>query len=398
MHASPCLDCYTFRHRIECPGPDTSIETPGSYNLPNQRGLFVALQRIQRQASSAAASTSDTIHSSSIGENDISTAAALDSALEASDVSNDDLYALATTLAQIAKASFDRQHSASPDKQHRTAWAAVTRAVMRPERWLPTPPSRSQTVLLSGGRTCRTKGQITAELRKWTGLRRPIPCKYLLRHDTQVTSLSYLPLAMLVASGTADGRVRLWDPCARRHKLAPSPTAPVRHGTFSGDDFDAVDSASDLQPQCTMYSRRTVDHRHLRTWPGVYVETPEEWTETGKPFGCVAEFSAVPWSDSTNTGGRREERSVRNAADGRQDDNSRRRRPVKITMMDVVAIPGGDSRSLVVCDANGARTAKQMDKEEPWDPASAGTVGELCSRLFCGLSSGRISLTCVDTF
>lgn len=344
----------------------------------------MTLQRIRRQASSAAASASDIIHSSGDDEDNISTAVALDSVLEASAVSDDELHLLATTMAQIAKVSFDRQHSASPDMQHRAAWTAVARAAMRPERWFPTPPYRSQKILLSDGRTNRTKGHIIAELRKWTGLRRPIPCKYILRHDVQVTSLSYLPLAMLVLSGAADGKVRLWDPCARRHKLAPFPIVPVHHGTFSGDGVGGVDSA-DHESQFLMYSRETVDRRHLRTWPGEYVENPEEWTQTGKKFRCIAEFSTVRYSDFTEADGGQKESAVGNATDGRHDGDVKRRRPMKVTRIDAVAIPGGDSRSLVVCDADGVRTARQFDKEKPWDPASAGTVGGFCSRMSRGL-------------
>lgn len=59
------------------------------------------------------------------------------------------------------------------------------------------------------------------DLRRWSGLRLPVPCKHLLfGHDAQITCLTYLPLAMLLVSGAANGRVRLWDPCARRHRRA----------------------------------------------------------------------------------------------------------------------------------------------------------------------------------
>ncbi|CAM9793309.1 unnamed protein product, partial [Choristocarpus tenellus] len=49
-----------------------------------------------------------------------------------------------------------------------------------------------------------------------------VPCKRLLSgHEAAITSLGYLPLAMLLVSGSADGKIRLWDPCSHPHKLAP---------------------------------------------------------------------------------------------------------------------------------------------------------------------------------
>lgn len=371
------------------------MDAPGNRDLPSRQGLLLALQQIKARASSAASSAGNSsaargIHrnhnmyhnSASNGvSNKVSTAAALEAALEASGVSSDDLDTLATTLHQIASNALDRQHLASPDKQHRTAWAAIGRTAMHPEKWLPTP---STTISTSDDRTIyrSTTSKIIAELRKWNGLNRPIPCKHVLRHDAPVTSLAYLPLAMLVASGAADGKVRLWDPCARRHKLAPPPVLRARHEIAADFDTNGFDHGlvkhlrSEFPPGS---SPDEVNTRHLRIWPGEYLETPEQWTQTGRTFCCVAEFSVAESSPDPASGvPRQREQGVRAhvADDGGDGNIGGRRLAMKIATMDAIAIPGGGHlRSLVVCDADGARTARQMDKEEPWDLASAGTFG-----------------------
>lgn len=178
-------------------------------------------------------------------------------------------------------------------------WTVVARALVRqhrpspdymPPRAVPSHgfgPDDSTLSLSDGVRT----------LRRWHRLRLPVPCKHLLSAGSggtvdgdraPVTCLAYLPLSMLLVSGYSDGRVRLWDPCARRHKLAPPPSppsaAPAKHTGGRRAGSHKGRGGGDLGRGRS---------RHLRLFPGSYAETAEEWTENGQTFGCVATFGAV---------------------------------------------------------------------------------------------------------
>lgn len=283
-------------------------------------------------------------------EDSLPTVAALDVALETSYVADIELEALATELAQISAASFRRQQLVAPERRYRAAWGALVRAVMRPDRWLPSLSSRSlSAALISGGEGMGngTK-RIIAELQRWTRLRSPIPCKHLLvGHEAAITSLAYLSLSMLLASGAADGRVRLWDPCARKHKLAPPPVAPAPLARCAGG---------------------AEGRRNMSTC----LEAPEEWTQTGETFGCIADFSALPSTDPSGPVGKRAVKSRGNVVADGEGDGIGHRMSMKVSAMDVILIPGGGLRSLVVCDADGVRKAKGLDEGEPCDLASAG--------------------------
>ncbi|CAM9986488.1 unnamed protein product, partial [Phaeothamnion confervicola] len=82
--------------------------------------------------------------------------------------------------------------------------------------------------------------------------------RVLLGHERAVTALAYLPVSMLLASAAADGRVRLWDPCAANHRL-------VHPGTAG----------------------------HVRRWPGHYIRPLDRWTTAGAPFGCVLQLDVA---------------------------------------------------------------------------------------------------------
>ncbi|CBJ33221.1 calmodulin-like myosin-light chain [Ectocarpus siliculosus] len=196
-------------------------------------------------------------------------------------------------------------------------------------------------------------------LPRWNGLRLPVPCKHLLSsgrserggthsgdgNRSPVTCLTYLPLSMLLVSGHSDGRVRVWDPCDRRHKLAPPPPQSLR----------ALGS-EDRETQSRKGGRRS--GRHHRLFPGSYATTAEEWTEKGRTFSCVATFGAVP--AKANTTERRGGAAGKNGRGGF----------LKIRELNSIVLPGGGAASLIVPDPESVRAARAMDEEEPWDPAS----------------------------
>lgn len=365
--------------------------TPGrsSTLAPTEARLSAALQTIRDRATAAAASAGDVDRNQPFSRSitvcgtgrSLSTPADLEAALEASEISDVDLEGLAAALTAIAKASYNRfRRSATRTREarRRTAWAALTRALIRP--WRLRPP------MSSTGRNSRGVNLESREssLREWNGLRLPLKCKRLLLPggdsggDVQVTSLTYLPLAMLLASGYADGKVRLWDPCARRHKLAPPPPLPAGKRQRGGliDGGESV-SLGEWRRQGGEGNGRG---RHLRICPGTYVDTPEEWTTTGQTFGCVAVFGAVSLTAGFNGYGD-SDGSKRGGGDGGGGSD----RSMKICAIDAIVVPGdgggggfscggGGDSSLIVCDAEGARVAREMDDELPWDPASTGEI------------------------
>ncbi len=70
----------------------------------------------------------------------------------------------------------------------------------------------------------------------YLSIREMISCKrVLLGHSGQVTSLTYLPVCMLLASGDAKGEIRLWDPCS-------SPIALSRRDPISDVPFEMTTS------------------------------------------------------------------------------------------------------------------------------------------------------------
>lgn len=265
-------------------------------------------------------------------------------------------------------------------------WNAVARASIRPQ-WPPplsvplTAASAEPEVGPGKGKllTCFGNGGGIRLLRRWNGLRMPVPCKHLLsagcggggsggsggggvhvkdRNHAPVTCLTYLPLAMLLVSGYADGRVRLWDPCARRHKLAPPP--PPSLGTECGRDRREK-SGEGSRGASGQYRGRG---KHLRLSPGSYAKAAEEWTEKGQTFGCVATFGAVPTTALT-PGGKRDGGGAGGDVGGF----------LRVRAVDSVVFSGVCATSLVVCDPELVRVAQAMDAEEPWNPASAGEIG-----------------------
>lgn len=308
-------------------------------------------------------------HQDSNDEDCLSSPAALEDALEAMDVSDEDLRELADALAveaHTASASScllqQRDEITTANKRRRCVapWTAIARALIRPH-W---PPLSSMVKLdtRSGEGNVLTSfdnGGGVRLLRRWHGLRLPVPCKHLLSsgrserggthggdgNRSPVTCLTYLPLSMLLVSGHSDGRVRLWDPCDRRHKLAPPPPQSLR----------ALGS-EDRETQSRKEGRRS--GRHHRLFPGSYAATPEEWTEKGRTFSCVASFGAVPVTTNTTEG-----RGGTTGKNGRGGF-------LKIREINSIVLPGGSAASLIVPDPESVRAARAMDEEEPWDPAS----------------------------
>lgn len=309
--------------------------------LPSETGIFTTLREIRDRAADAAASAGGACHDFPKAER-ISTAAALDAALEASRLGDEELRALSSVLDAQARAAHGRhERSESRGKARRKAWAAFARVIQQPQRG----SNLSATLKASfgSGGSMRSIG----DLRRWIGLRLPVPCrKLLLGHDAAVTCLSYLPLSMLLVSGAADGKVRLWDPCARRHRLSPPPIPSPR--CYSAEEGNIPRQTRRQTDQ------RESSNRHLRRWPGIYEDASEEWTSTGEAFGCVEEFFL----------GRK-----LHSGDGGKSEH--RRRSVKA--IDTVVIPGGPVGSLIVCDKDSTREAGDMDRERPWEPAVQGT-------------------------
>lgn len=314
------------------------------------------------------------------GGGGLSSPAALEAALEATDVSNESLRDLAAALAAEANSGSCSSHlllrRRRPEKNdtnerrpHLVHWTAIARACAQPH-WPPPPaiPAAAGAGQGSGpgGGDFSTSldshhGDGIRLLRRWMGLRLPVPCKHLLTagcgggHGVEpapVTCLTYLPLAMLLVSGHSDGRVRLWDPCARKHKLAPPPP-PTRVRYSGGSTGESRKWGEDSG------GRERDRGRHQRLHPGHYAETKEEWTEKGKTFGCVAIFGAVRAAETS--GGRQ--------GGGAGGGGGRF---LKVQAVDSIVLPGGSAASLVVCDPEGARAARAIDRELPWDPASAG--------------------------
>lgn len=340
----------------------SGIDTLGADNkakkMPHKAGLMSAFQSIRRRAAVVAASAGDT-NCGDPGKNSLSTSATLDGALETSRVGDQELQALAGALAARATATLDYCQRASQEMRHRKVWAAVARAVQQPQRYLH---------LASLPETTTGSARFTPCLKKldgWPSLRLPIPCKkILLGHHAQVTSVSYMPLSMLLVSGAANGEVRLWDPCARPQKLAPPLTPPCRS--------PLVDERDECYQPYGQGDAAGAYNRYLRKWPGIYLETPEEWTKTGQTFGCVAEFTVGrPYSSNRSTVQAREKRSDGSTLHGKDDGNNRNQR-TRVNAIDGFVMQGGLVGSSVVCDEDGSRKARELDTEEPWDPSSAG--------------------------
>lgn len=371
---------------------------------PTRPDVLAVLRAIRGRAACAAAATDDNSNSDDHGgshsiyngrdggEHDddvLSSPAALEAALEATEVNDENLQELADALAAEARkadCSFElllRRRSANTittvQWSRLVHWNAVARALIR-SHWPPpdsTPPAAVPRQGLGSGDRTMSMGDGVRLLRRWHGLRLPVPCKHLLSagpggavdaHWAPVTCLAYLPLSMLLVSGYSDGRVRLWDPCARRHKLAPPPSAAAaaaRHTSGRRADSGQGKERGGL---------RRGGGRHLRLFPGYYAKTAEEWTEKGQTFGCVATFGAVRATTTTSA----DEHDGVTGGDGGGF--------LKIGAVDSVVLPGGGVSSFVVCDPERVRSARAMDEEQPWDPASAGE--SVLGSVFWGMTGG----------
>lgn len=291
----------------------------------------------------------------------MSSATALEAALEATDVCDKHLQELASALTMEASTSFICLQGTSTERRCRLAWLAVARSLTRTQ-W--PPPCLTSSLMARQASEKETVSSLDAvgQLRRWSGLRLAVQCKHALPGGceegdddrAQVTCLTYLPLAMLLASGYSNGRVRLWDPCARKHKIAPPPSDARGHGAGSGEGRCQTAGIKGEASSGRHLSIRDEGSsgRHLRIWPGIYVKAEEEWTEEGLTFGCIASFGAV-------------ERSQCRDGDGGGF--------VKVKALHSIVIPGGGAASLVVCDSESSRLSRRMDEEKPWDPTSAGT-------------------------
>lgn len=387
--------------------PSTSAHGPFSPAPPTRPHILAVLKTIRGRAACAAAAADDNSNNGSssnsydrggsnvyTGRDDgegeynddeiISSPAALEAALEATDVSDENLRELADALASVANmasCSFQllvRRRSASTTTTEQWSrlvhWTAIARALIRPH-WPSAdciPPTAVPRQGLGPGNKTLSMSDGVRLLRRWHGLRLPVPCKHLLsagpggakdNSRAPVTSLAYLPLSMLLVSGYSDGRVRLWDPCARRHKLAPPPPPPPPPAIHTGGR--KTGSREDRGRGGLGRGRG----RHLRLFPGSYAETAEEWTAKGQTFGCVATFGAV--RAMTTSAGKR------GGVAGGEGGGF-----LKVEAVDSIILPGGGVSSLVVCDPERVRVARAMDEEQPWDPASAGEC-VVCSVFLC---------------
>lgn len=325
-----------------------------------QARLLASFKELRERAALAATSAGDESFADRL-----MSYTSLDAALDAAEVTDGDLHSLTAALVEIWITSFFRiqpSSAAAAERRGRVAWVAVAGALVHPEKLTPKIQGSSVSEVMNTG-----GGQNQLQLRQWDSLRLSIPCKFLLSTDrgsngglTQVTSLEYLPLAMLLATGHSDGRVRLWDPCARKHKLAP-PSPQYNGKRRSSSPYDGEEESGGGRPG-------DFGHRHLRIWPGTYAETTEEWTQTGHTFGCVAEFNAAASTTAppkATTRGR--------AGRGVGPGNS-------VRALHTIVIPGGGGPSLVVCNAEEANVARILDEEkELCDPASVGEKTRGCS-------------------
>lgn len=327
-------------------------------------GLIAALEAVRGRAAFAAAAAGDGTPCGGYSDHGdcLSSSAALEAALEATDVSDEHLQELASALATEAATSFLCLQATSIERRCRLAWLAVARSLTRTQ-WPPSPsPASSLLARQAPGREQVTSLDTVGQLRRWRGFRQAVPCKHILSGEceeggddrAQVTCLTYLPLAMLLASGYSNGRVRLWDPCARKHKIAPPPPYGRGYGTSSGNGRRETAGIRGKASSGLLLGIRdeSSSGRHLRIWPGSYVKAAEEWTEEGLTFGCIANFGAVeksPCRDGDGVG------------------------LVKVKALHSIVIPGGGAASLIACDPESARLALRIDDDKPWDPTSAGT-------------------------
>lgn len=379
---------------------------------PTRTEVLAVLKAVRGRAAIAAAATGDTNNGSSGSHGHggsnvynrrdddqddgdiISSPAALEAAFEATDVSDENLRALANVLAataNVADCSFQlaaRRGSTSATSAEQGCrlahWTAIARALIL-SRWPPPGSIPPMAVPRQGLGPVTSDDTLSVSdsvrlLRRWHGLRLPVPCKYLLAVDSggsaggeraSVTCLAYLPLSMLLVSGYSDGKVRLWDPCARKHKLAPPPPPPAAPATRAGGWTAGGD---ENRGRGGLGRRRG---RHLRLFPGSYAETAEEWTEKGQTFGCVATFYAARAAAATTTTAAGTRGGVAGGDGGGL---------LKVGAVDSIVVPGGGVSSLVVCNPESARDAQAMDEEQPWDPASAGEC--VTGSAFGGITGG----------
>ncbi len=136
-------------------------------------------------------------------------------------------------------------------------------------------------------------------------IREVVSCKcQLLGHSDPVTSLTYLPVSMLLASGDSKGKVRLWDPCSSR--IALSRRDPI----------------SDL---------------------------PSEMTTSVKPFDCVLKMN-VPTTNS--------EEHDSGCGDGVRSQRIRLLFPLVLHSDDLTA------SCSILCPTSAEDSAKLLDKRQ----------------------------------
>ncbi len=91
-------------------------------------------------------------------------------------------------------------------------------------------------------------------------LPKDVPARAVLRgHTSGITSLSYMPVAMLIVSASKDGTIRLWDPISRPCRLSHPSRRP-----------------------------------HIKQWPGYYEPIPEQWSNCAAPYSECIRLSVQP--------------------------------------------------------------------------------------------------------
>ncbi|CAM9321091.1 unnamed protein product [Discosporangium mesarthrocarpum] len=279
----------------------------------NEESLLKSLRRIRDAAARAVA----------LQDPEITSPRAVEVALDASEVDPRDLEALASALAAAATSASRSGGGGRRGVEKDAEWAALSRevtilfaeaTVSVDQRWR-RGSDEAQSNALSDGRL---------------SVLHLVPCKRALSgHTRSVTSLGYMPISMLLVSGDSAGKIRFWDPCATHHKLAP----PIKSSSFSYPSPRAMGRGQ----------MGAGGGRHVRLWPGVYMETPEEWTEEGEPFSCVAEFDV-------NTG--------KGVGGVQRKDGSGR---YAVQDMKAVVVSGQPGACSVECDSTGEEDARGID-------------------------------------
>jgi Ca2+-binding EF-hand superfamily protein len=158
-------------------------------------------------------------------------------------------------------------------------------------------------------------------------LPKDVPCKAVLRgHSRGITSLSYLPAAMLIVSASKDGTIRLWDPISRPCRLSH----PARRA-------------------------------HIKQWPGYYEAIPEQWSNCNAPYSECIRLSLEPEGANVDSKDQVREASWRSVAQ-------------QVEVMQMKAGQGCCRVQLTVDGIQGACALDAVAKGQETMPAAIGFI------------------------